>query len=372
MSKKQGPKVAKEQPRVEEEEEDNEDEMGGGIDAEMLRRFTDPNYSTTFIAGLPEKVRGRVRGLQALQKQYNDLYAAYTKELALLDKKYEAEYKPLLDYRRDVIRGAKEPTSDEIQRGFPEEHKGHVSLDEGERTDVKGIPAFWLRALKNDRRLRDLITERDEACLAHLVDIQCNLMENPNDGFTLVFIFNENEFFEETVLSKNYKLQEDDGELVLEKATGSTITWKKDKNLTVEQRRKKQRSKKTKEVRYVTTFEKCDSFFNFFSPPQPDDEEKDGEEEEEDYDVADRVEEDYEAGLSIKDRIIMRAVEYFTGEADSGSDEDEDYDEEEEEEEEEEEAPPARGAGRGRGGQPQGGRGGGGAKGGQQQDCKQQ
>ena len=296
-----------------------------------------------------------------------------------MDKKYEAEYKPLLDYRRDIIRGAKEPTAEEVERGFPEDHKGHVSLTEGERTEIKGIPGFWLRALKNDRRLRELITPRDEACLVHLIDIQCQLADNPNDGYTLIFVFNANEFFEEVALSKNYKLQEDEQELVLEKATGCAITWKKDQNLTMETKRKKQRSKKTKEVRYVTTLEPCDSFFNFFKPPQPGDEENgeggDGEEGGEDYDQADRVEEDYEAGQIIKERLIMRAVEYFTGEADSGSDDDMDFDEEEEEEEEEEEAPPARGrGGGGRGGQQGAPRGGGGGRGGAQdgKDCKQQ
>jgi len=359
-------------PPVDEEpeEEDDDDNEEGGMDAELLRRFTDPNYSATFIAGLPEKVRGRVRGLQALQKEYNDLYSAYTKELADLDKKYEKEYKPLLEYRRDIISGAKEPTEDEIKRGFPEEHKDHVSLTEGdETTNVKGIPGFWLRALKNDRRLRELITERDEACLLYLVDIQCHLEEKPTDGFTLSFHFSPNEFFKETVLTKNYKTVEDDQELVLEKATGCDITWKDKMNLCVEEKRKKQRSKKTKEVRYVTTLEPCDSFFNFFKPPQPGEEEERDEEDDDEYDLSDRVEEDYEAGQLIKDRIIMRAVEYFTGEADSGSDDD-DYDDDEEEEEEEEEEPPARGRGSG------GGRGGasggsGGARGGQQ-DCKQQ
>lgn len=54
-----------------------------------------------------------------------------------------------------------------------------------------------------------------------------------------------------------------------------------------------------------------ESFFNFFSPPKPP--------QEDDEDVASDIEErlqlDYELGEDIKEKLIPRAIDWFTGEA---------------------------------------------------------
>merc|ERR1712037_38137 len=76
--------------------------------------------------------------------------------------------------------------------------------------------------------------------------------------------------------------------------TGSSIDWKKGKNLTVQQVKKKQKHKSKGSIRTVTKQVKADSFFNFFDPP-----------------------------------IVPGAVLFFTGEA---LDEESDYDEDEEDE----------------------------------------
>ena len=57
-----------------------------------------------------------------------------------------------------------------------------------------------------------------------------------------------------------------------------------------------------------------ESFFNFFSPPQPPKEEDD-EDEEIDEDIEDRLELDYQLGEDIKEKLIPRAIDWFTGEA---------------------------------------------------------
>lgn len=53
-----------------------------------------------------------------------------------------------------------------------------------------------------------------------------------------------------------------------------------------------------------------ESFFNFFSPPTPPDEE-----EEADEDIEERLELDYQLGEDIKEKLIPRAIDWFTGEA---------------------------------------------------------
>lgn len=54
-----------------------------------------------------------------------------------------------------------------------------------------------------------------------------------------------------------------------------------------------------------------DSFFNFFSPPTPP---KDDDEDVAD-DIEERLELDYSIGEDIKEKLIPRAVDWFTGEA---------------------------------------------------------
>jgi nucleosome assembly protein 1-like 1 len=54
-----------------------------------------------------------------------------------------------------------------------------------------------------------------------------------------------------------------------------------------------------------------ESFFNFFSPPKaPADEDDDAS-----SDIEDRLELDYQLGEDIKEKLIPRAIDWFTGEA---------------------------------------------------------
>jgi len=59
-----------------------------------------------------------------------------------------------------------------------------------------------------------------------------------------------------------------------------------------------------------------DSFFNFYNPPVPPTEEQlqdDDVDQEEIEDIEERLELDYQIGEDIKDRIIPRAIDYYTG-----------------------------------------------------------
>ena len=54
-----------------------------------------------------------------------------------------------------------------------------------------------------------------------------------------------------------------------------------------------------------------ESFFNFFSPPTPPKEDEDSAA----PDIEERLELDYQLGEDIKEKLIPRAVDWFTGEA---------------------------------------------------------
>lgn len=68
----------------------------------------------------------------------------------------------------------------------------------------------------------------------------------------------------------------------------------------------------TKQTRIVKKTVPTESFFNFFSPPKPptDDDDDDAE-----SDIEERLELDYQLGEDIKEKLIPRAIDWFTGEA---------------------------------------------------------
>ena len=80
-----------------------------------------------------------------------------------------------------------------------------------------------------------------------------------------------------------------------------------------------------------------DSFFNFFSPPAAP---KGDEDDDAASDIEERLELDYQLGEDIKEKLIPRAIDWFTGEAlqfeeleddiDEGDYEDDDDDEDDE------------------------------------------
>merc|ERR1712121_421628 len=115
-------------------------------------------------------------------------------------------------------------------------------------------------------------------------------------------------------------------------------------------------------VRTIEKKVKADSFFNFFDPPIVPPAEDGAEEMDEETEAL--LAADFEIGHFFRDRIIPRAVLYFTGEALEDEDgDDEDDDDDDEDEDDDDEAPKKGKKGEGRKGDV--------AKPGEQQECKQ-
>ena len=107
-----------------------------------------------------------------------------------------------------------------------------------------------MTALRNHVEISELITDRDAAALEHLIDINISYLptSEPKPGFKISFVFTPNPFFENKVLEKTYLYQEEvgySGDFVYDRAIGTDIKWKEDKDLTKEFEFKKQRNKST-------------------------------------------------------------------------------------------------------------------------------
>jgi nucleosome assembly protein 1-like 1 len=369
---------------LEEEEEDDEEEngTGGNISSQLLKN---PSVmaalqgklgsmigtASGYIESLPAPVKRRLKSLKKIQLESTKIEAQFYEEVHRLECKYQNLYQPLYEKRATITKGDYEPTDVECEwpsddEELAEEVKDKVKIDEKEEKDkkkdgegdendsenVKGVPEFWLTIFKNVDLLQEMVQEHDEPALKKLDDVTVTFSESNPMGFTLHFHFSPNDYFTNSVLTKEYEMKcapsEDDpfsfeGPEIY-KCKGCTIDWKKGKNLTIKTVKKKQKHKSKGTARTVTKQVKADSFFNFFDPPEiPDDPEADI-----DGDIQELITTDFEIGHYIRERIIPRAVLFFTGEALEDDDFEEESDDENcEEGEEEEDDPdysPAKGA----------------------------
>ncbi|KPA78831.1 nucleosome assembly protein-like protein [Leptomonas pyrrhocoris] len=414
--------------------------MPSQVHADPARDIDSDSDATTARVDLLEVMREmtvperrRVYALQGLLKDYHALRAQMRAEVAALTKESVAECRAIFDARRDIVSGARDITPEELTRigavpapsssstaeaakgeekpaakkGVkvvdPVDEKQNSELEKAAASPSGGIPNFWLTAMSNSEALNSLITEKDRDALSHLVNIEKTFIdEDPEKGDRLVFHFSPNEYFTNATLTKEYHTEydEDHGEMRIADVVGCTVDWKSPKkNLTVIVKQKKQRNKKSGQMRIVEREEPCESFFNFFSPPTQKAEDED-EEEEDDF-FEQEMEMDVEAGTALLEAVVPRAIFYYTGEAvvETGKElreqfgfgegeEDEEGDEEDEEDEDEDDdeaggsnfrnivrqrggggAAAAGGRGRGRGGA---GAGTGAGAQPPQQECKQQ
>ncbi|ROT40888.1 NAP-domain-containing protein, partial [Sodiomyces alkalinus F11] len=278
--------------------------------------------SSGYIESLPPKVRRRVAGLKGIQQEHSKLEAEFQEEVLQLEKKYFAKFTPLYEKRTSIVNGRAEPTEDEVKAGEEDEEKEEEG-DKAEASEkpavesqvpenVAGIPEFWLSAMKNQISLAEMVTDRDEGALKHLTDVRMEYLEKP--GFRLIFEFSDNPYFTNKTITKTYYYQNESGyggDFIYDHAEGDKINWKEGQDLTVRVESKKQRNKTTKQTRIVTKTVPTESFFNFFSPPAaPTDDDDDAA-----SDIEERLELDYQLGEDIKEKLIPRAIDWFTGEA---------------------------------------------------------
>lgn len=312
-----------------------------------------------YVQSLPKVVKRRLKALKKLQFEMIKIESKFYEEVHELECRYAAKYAPLCDKRKEIVVAGIEPTDSDCDWPSDEEDEedklageemGKAKIQEIDETKegdkekekeeekdetTKGVPEFWLTIFKNVDLLSDMIQEHDESILKHLQDLKVKFSESNPMGFTIDFHFEPNEYFTNTLLTKEYIMRSEpdpedpfsfEGPEII-KCKGCQIDWQKGKNVTVKIIKKTQKHKNRGTKRTVTKTVQNDSFFNFFTPPEV----TEGEEPDEDTEAL--LAADFEIGHFIRERIVPRAVLYFTGEAL----EDDEFDEEEGEEEEGEE-----------------------------------
>ncbi|KAL4769199.1 hypothetical protein BDW60DRAFT_195653 [Aspergillus nidulans var. acristatus] len=281
-----------------------------------------------FMEALPPHLKTRVRALQSIQQDKTVLDAKLQREIRALEKTYWVNYAPLFQRRFDIITGHLDPSQDRS----------------GKVNGPPGIPDFWLTAMNNHPDISMRIEEADEPVLKFLTDIRVEYGEDFD--FSLVFHFAPNEYFSNLMLRVKFFYQKNfTGEWPDPlKVVGDRIDWRPGKRLAgLQGGMYLTMSAFFILILYLLTVlyvdqnnedeDKIGSFFDLFSPPTI----KSGANEEEKEEFEFLLEAEFVFAEELKDELIPRAVDWYTGDAVSDDgDEDEDEDEEDNDEDSDE------------------------------------
>lgn len=247
------------------------------------------------ISDLTNEQKETLKKLKLYQKEYYDYESKFEYELYVLRQKYQDIYNPIYEKRREALVG-----------------KGDAKIG------TPNLPEFWLRALRNNSTVNHVIEEHDEEVLSYLNDIKCEYIKKNKEnkeGFILSFHFAPNPFFSNEVLTKTYHMKCVDcvNEPVLLHTEACTINWYENKSV-LKKNVIKKHNKNSKDGKAVQQTVNRDSFFHFFTShkvPSSNVIKQLNKHEVAQLEMI--IEGDYEVALTIKERIIPYAVDYYLG-----------------------------------------------------------
>lgn len=274
------------------------------------------------VNDIDEAVRDRFKALAYVSDKLAELSNQYEEEARQIEFMADQIDKPLFKIRTMIIEGkpfeSNDITTSEFDRRLEEikdETYESIKIKEFKPVenlaDQKGIPGFWLTAMKNNRILGVQVEKKDEKLLKHLTDIEHIAIENSND-FILKFYFTPNDFIQNTVITKRYIMHSsnanDEGRKNIKKIECTPLKWRNGMNLLEAPKKAKGKKKKSKKE----LEEQVESFFRFFTAKEPIKGDPDKDDlDEEDENKLDELEEDFDNAMEFIDEVIPLALEYY-------------------------------------------------------------
>ncbi|KAM7323080.1 hypothetical protein ACRRTK_018585 [Alexandromys fortis] len=120
---------------------------------------------------------------------------------------------------------------------------------------IAKIPNFWVTTFVNHPQVSALLGEKDEEALHYLTRVEVTEFEDIKSGYRIDFYFDENPYFENKVLAKEFHLNESGDP----SSKSTEIKWKSGKDLT---KRWSQTQNKASRKRQ---HEEPESFFTWFT-----------------------------------------------------------------------------------------------------------
>ncbi|XP_016932133.3 protein SET [Drosophila suzukii] len=183
--------------------------------------------NTTAAAGNNEEESEALEQIDACQNEIDALNEKASEEILKVEQKYNKLRKPCYEKRSEL---------------------------------VKRIPNFWVTSFINHPQVSGILDEEEEECLHALNKLEVEEFEDIKSGYRINFHFDENPYFENKVLTKEFHLNSaaasENGDWPA--STSTPIKWKEGKNLLKLLLTKPYGNKKKRNSEYKT-------FFDWFS-----------------------------------------------------------------------------------------------------------
>ena len=168
----------------------------------------------------------------------------------------ESEALELIDACQNEIDALNEKASEEILKVEQKYNKLRKPYYEKRSGLVKSIPNFWVTAFINHPQVSGILDEEEEECLHALTKLEVEEFEDIKSGYRIHFYFDENPFFENKVLTKEFHLGSGATENSdCPSSTSTPIQWKEGKNLLKQLLSKPFNNKKKRNSEYKTFFD---------------------------------------------------------------------------------------------------------------------
>jgi len=93
---------------------------------------------------------------------------------------------------------------------------------------IKKIPNFWVTAFVNHPQISAILDEEEEECLHYLTKLEVEEFDDIKSGYRIRFYFDENPFFENDILTKEFHL----GTSGDPTSTSTQVKWRENMDLT--------------------------------------------------------------------------------------------------------------------------------------------
>jgi len=156
-----------------------------------------------------------------------------------------------IDACQNDIDALNEKASEEILKVEQKYNKLRKPFYEKRNDIIKRIPNFWVTAFINHPQISGILEEEEEECLHFLSKLEVEEFEDIKSGYRIHFHFDENPYFENETLTKEFCLGAASGP----SSNSTSITWKEGKDLLKLMQFKQQSPRRKRQVEYKTFFD---------------------------------------------------------------------------------------------------------------------
>lgn len=179
----------------------------GGPPPSKIQKTSNDSDSEDEPQEFDEETQKALEEIDGCQNEIDALNEKASEEILKVEQKYNKLRKPFFDKRNGII---------------------------------SKIPNFWVTAMVNHPSISLLIDEDEEDCLHFLTKLEVEEFEDIKSGYRIRFYFEDNPFFENTTLVKEFHL----GSQGDPRATSTEIKWRENMDLSRKQKEVMQMRKK--------------------------------------------------------------------------------------------------------------------------------